>query len=165
MYIQWNKKYETGQPLIDAEHRLLVMLFRKLDVGIKTRQPDAVIARIVLEVRKFVEFHFVSEENLMRETGYPQTDSHRTIHAELLLVLSAMTGKLASHREYPEDLLDFLSTWLVEHIAGHDQQVAQHIRASRDRPIAELVYAEYLLPSQRGNLQGQEGPDGAVDDA
>ena len=152
MYIQWDRKYETGQPLIDAEHRLLVMLFRKLDVAIKTHQSDSTVSRIILEVRKFVEFHFVSEENLMRETDYPETDSHRTIHSELLLSLTSMTAKLASHREYPEDLLYFLNDWLIEHIAGHDQQVAQHVRTSNDRPVAELIYAEYLIPSTRSTL-------------
>jgi hemerythrin len=34
--VHWGKELETGQPLIDAEHRLLFMLFRKLDVAIKT---------------------------------------------------------------------------------------------------------------------------------
>ena len=147
MYIHWDRKYETGQPLIDAEHRLLVMLFRKLDVAIKTHESDATLARIVLEVRKFVEFHFVSEENIMRETCYPGMDEHRTYHMELLGDLNAMIAKLASHREYPEDLLDFLNRWLIEHIAIHDQLVAKHARGATARPVAELVYAEYLLPS------------------
>jgi hemerythrin len=41
MYINWDRKYESGQPLIDAEHRLLVMLFKKLDVAIKTNLSDS----------------------------------------------------------------------------------------------------------------------------
>ncbi len=154
MYIRWERKYETGQPLIDAEHRLLVMLFRKLDVAIKTHQPDATLARIVVEARKFVEFHFVSEENLMHETGYPGVEAHRTRHGELLAELNAMMAKLASHREYPEDLLDFLVRWLVEHIAVHDQGVARHARSAPDRPVAELIYAEYLPPAPPGAAPG-----------
>lgn len=145
MYIQWDRKYETGQPLIDAEHRLLVMLFRKLDVAIKTRQSHATLLRIVLEVRKFVDFHFVSEENLMRETGYPNMDAHQTIHSALIIELNQMTAGLAKHQEYPEELLDFLNKWLADHIGGHDQKVAEHIRSSSDRPVAELIYGEYLL--------------------
>ena len=79
MYIQWKKEYETGNPLIDAEHRLLVMLFRKLDVAIKTHAPDAIVSRIVLEVSQFVKFHFISEENIMYETKYPSIEGHMTL--------------------------------------------------------------------------------------
>lgn len=144
MYVHWDSKFETGQPLIDAEHRLLVMLFRKLDVAIKTHQPEAILSRIVLEVRRFVEFHFISEENLMRETAYPGVEAHRTLHAELLIQLTSMAAKLEMHREFPEDLLAFLNDWLIAHISGQDQEVARHVRQASARPVAEQFYAEYL---------------------
>ncbi len=147
MYIHWDKKYETGQPLIDAEHRLLVMLFRKLDVAIKLKLPGVTIARIVVEAQRFVEFHFISEETLMAETEYPGLEAHRAVHRDLLAQLKEMTAKLAAHREYPEDLLDFLVRWLIEHIAGEDQKVARHALTSPARPVAELIYAEYLAPT------------------
>lgn len=155
MYIRWEKAYETGQPLIDAEHRLLVMLFRKLDIGIKTHQPDATLTRIVLEVTKFVQFHFVSEENLMRETNYPGLEAHRKLHADLLVELKEMTSKLSAHREYPEDLLYFLNQWLIKHIADNDQLVARHARDASDRPVAELIYQEYLLSPSSGTVLDQ----------
>ncbi len=157
MYIHWDPTFETGQLLIDAQHRLLVMLFRKLDVAIKLNQPGATLARIVLEVQKFVEFHFVSEENLMLETGYPEIDSHRVLHRKLLTELKAMMAKLASHREYPDDLLDFMVRWLVDHIADQDQKVARHVRSAVDRPVAELIYAEYLLATPPRVAQERSG--------
>jgi hemerythrin-like metal-binding protein len=119
-------------------------------VAIKLHQPEATVSRIVLEVRRFVEFHFISEENLMIETGYPGAEAHQTVHRELLAELNAKMAKLHSHREYPEDLLDFLVRWLLEHIAHHDQHVARHARSSAERPVAELIYAEYLLPPAPG---------------
>ena len=145
MYIHWDRKYETGQLLIDTEHRLLVMLFRKLDVAIKSHLSDELLKPILLEVKKFVEFHFISEENVMRETGYPAIDAHRKLHHELLLELNSMIAALPSRREYPEDLLYFLSQWLIDHIAEHDQGVARHVAEAAARPVGELVYTEYLL--------------------
>ena len=150
MYIHWEKKFETGQPIIDAEHRLLVMLFRKLDVGIKTHVPDETILRIVLEVRRFVEFHFVSEENLMYETSYPGIDEHKTLHAELLMELNDMISKLNKRREFPDDILYFISNWLYNHIAHHDQQLAKHLENAIDRPVAEFIYPEYLQSIAKG---------------
>jgi len=145
MYVHWDQAYETGQPLMDAEHRLLVLLFRRLDVGIKTHESDATLKHMILEVRKYVDFHFVSEENLMRETDYPGIEAHMAFHTELLLELNARAARLTTHREYPDDLLEFLSRWLVEHIANQDQDVARHVRDAVNRPVAENAYGDYLL--------------------
>ena len=148
MYINWDRKYESGQPLIDAEHRLLVMLFKKLDVAIKTNLSDSTLALIVVEVRRFVEFHFASEENLMSETKYPGFAAHRTAHSALATELGFMISKLALHREYPDDFLSFVSRWLIEHIANHDQALARHVLGAINRPVAESFYPEYLLSAQ-----------------
>ncbi|MCK4744356.1 MAG: bacteriohemerythrin [Sulfuriflexus sp.] len=137
MYIHWDKKYETGQPLMDAEHRLLVLLFKKLDVAIKTKRSEKVLTRIVSEVRKFVDFHFKSEENLMLETGYPNYEEHQKIHTNLMIELNANISRVVSHKEYPDDLLYFLHHWLIEHIA-------KHIRSARSRPVAEQNYKDFL---------------------
>jgi len=144
MRIHWNKKYDTGQPLIDAEHHILVMLFKKLDVAIKTKQSDAVITRIVSEVRRFVDFHFFSEENIMLETGYPDFKKHQKIHSNLLIELNAKISKVVSHREYPDDLLDFMSRWLINHIEKHDQDIATHIKQTKNHAFAEEYYLEFL---------------------
>jgi hemerythrin len=69
------------------------------------------------------------------------------LHGELSMELNSMIAKLRSRREYPEDLLDFLNRWLIQHIANHDQLVAQHARNAVDRPVAESFYSEYLVPA------------------
>lgn len=144
MFIHWEKSLETGHLLVDAEHRLLVLLFRKLDVAIKTKESAESLRYIVHEVVRCVEFHFQSEENLMRETAYPGLDAHQAFHAELLYELNSYVAKIAEGREFPEDLLSFLSMWLTRHIAEHDQLVIRHVETSARRPVAERAYPEYL---------------------
>ena len=152
MYIHWKKTYETGHPLIDAEHRILVMLFRKLDVAIKTREPEATISRIVLEVKRYVQFHFTSEENLMYETNYPGIEAHITVHTHLMVKLNNMISKLTSRQEFPDDVLDFLSDWLTKHISHHDKELAVYVDSAADRPVAELIYPEYLQTTAQSTI-------------
>ena len=144
LYIHWEKKYETGHPVLDIQHKLLFLLFRKLDVAIKTKQSEEILARIVLEVRKFVDFHFVSEENLMIETGYPDFVAHSKLHTDLMIELNLMFSRVVSHHEFPENLLEFLNTWLIGHINEHDRHIAKHILGSTMRPVAENIYEEHL---------------------
>jgi hemerythrin-like metal-binding protein len=145
MLIHWDKKFETGNDLIDAEHRILVMLFKKLDIAIKTGSPTETVSRIIVEVKKFAEFHFISEENLMFETNYPGLRSHVVIHSNLLSELNLMVSRISGHKEYPEGVLNFLNAWLIVHIGEEDQRVAQHVKQSIPRPVGESIYPNYLL--------------------
>lgn len=122
-----------------------MLLCRKLDIAIKTRQPEQTLRWIIVELKKFTEFHFVSEENLMHEIGYPGVGEHALIHTDLLVQLDMMLAKISHHREFPEDLLYFLNKWLVQHLAQEDMKIVDYLRLSVQRPIGEELYGQYLL--------------------
>ncbi len=151
MYIRWDPSLETGEPLIDAEHKLLVLLFRKLDAAIKLGASEHVVGATINEVRRFVEFHFISEENLMRETEFPDVEKHHAKHVELLAQLTSLLSKVAARKEFPEDLLYFLNQWLIQHIGSQDRGLADHVRDAALRPVAESIYREFLpTPGMQG---------------
>lgn len=145
MYIHWEEQLELGNDLIDTQHRMLVLLCRRLDIAIKTRQSEQAIRWVMLELKKFTEFHFLSEENLMHEIGYPGVSDHALVHSELLLQLEMMLAKIGHHREFPEDLLHFLNKWLVQHVVHDDLKIAEFIRHTDRHPMGEELYREYLL--------------------
>lgn len=145
MYVHWEKELELGNDLIDTQHRLLVLLCRKLDIAIKTGASEQAVRWTTQELKKFTEFHFVSEENLMHEIGYPGVDEHAVIHSELLMQLDVALTKIAHHKELPEDLLYFLNKWLIQHVVLEDKKLADYIAHSERRPLAENLYAEYLF--------------------
>ncbi|MBW8078417.1 MAG: hypothetical protein GJU76_10165 [Gallionella sp.] len=147
MYIHWQKKLELGNDMIDMQHRIQVLLCRKLDMAIKTKQSDQTIRWIIIELKKFTEFHFVSEENLMHEIDYPEAGEHALIHTELMMQFDMMVAKISHHKEFPEDLLYFLNKWLVQHVAVEDLKIAEFARHSAKRPLGEELYRQYLLHS------------------
>lgn len=151
MYLVWNKSLETGNELIDTQHRLLVMLCMKLDLAIGAKKTGEELARIVLEVERFAEFHFVSEENLMREVGYPDLENHQVMHAKLLSELREMTQLLTQHKASAQELLVFVERWLINHIAREDTRIGKHAAKSAHRPIGEELYQQYfrLVPTSR----------------
>ena len=144
MLVRWHPSLETGQDLVDTEHRVLVFLFRKLDVSIKSGGTQVELSYIIDELRRFVEFHFLSEENVMRETHYPGLLAHQAQHSDLLTQLGVFASKIQQRREFPEDLLYFVNDWLLEHIAKHDRHVAHHVRDAVARPVAERDYPDFI---------------------
>ncbi len=147
MYIHWQKSLELNNDMIDTQHRMMVLLCRKLDISIKTKQPDQRIRWVMLELKKFTEFHFISEENLMHEIGYPDVDEHALSHAELLSQLDMMLAKISHSKEFPEDLLYFLNKWMIQHVGREDKKIAEYLNHAEQRPIGEDLYKEYLLTS------------------
>ncbi len=144
MYIQWKESLELHNDLIDTQHRIIVLLCRKLDIAIKTQESEQTVRCVMLELKKFVEFHFLSEENLMHEIGYPEVDNHALIHTDLLQQLDMMLTKISRHREFPEDLLYFLNNWVVDHLVKEDLKIANFIKHTGREPIGKHLYAEYL---------------------
>lgn len=100
---------------------------------------------LMLELKKFIEFHFVSEENLMHEIAFEGVAEHAVVHSELLMQLDLMLSKISHRKEFPEDLLFFLNSWLGDHAMHHDKAIADYIKKSALRPMGEELYREYLF--------------------
>ena len=142
--LEWSSECETGNALIDSQHRMLVLLCRKLELAYAGGLEKKVIAGLCLELRKFVDFHFVSEENVMREVGYPGLYHHANAHWHLLTELDNLIGKVNLGSEAPTALLTTMSEWLLGHIRGDDARLANYIRSSGNRALAEAEYGLYL---------------------
>ena len=142
MYVQWSPQYVLGNALLDNQHRMLFLLCKKLDIAIKTGQSAQLIQRTMVEVKKFAEFHFISEQNLMLETGYPETEAHAKVHTSLLIDLQVGFSRIGHKAEFPEDLLYFLHHWLVNHFEQDDGKLAAYLKDCKVRPIGENLYAE-----------------------
>ena len=156
MFIQWKEEFALGNALIDTQHRMLMMLCRKLDIAIKTGQPHRTIQRVMLEVKKFTEFHFISEQNLMHEIGYPHVERHSRVHTELLIEIQVQLSRIHHNVEFPEDVLYALNEWFSAHVMNEDLPIAQYVKTSSQRPIGEDLYENFLLQT----IQGQEAAKG-----
>lgn len=142
--LEWSREFETGNELIDSQHRMLVLLCRKLELAYAGRLEKKVIVGLCQELRKFVDFHFVSEENVMREISYPALYHHANTHWHLLSELDHWIRKVNDGNEPPVSLLQSVSAWLLGHIRGDDARLADYIRQSGNRALAESEYGLYL---------------------
>ena len=71
----WDESLETGNAIIDSQHRQLISLIDAL-----TDEPKSAnkILRLLNEVMDFTIIHFLSEEELMTDVNYPR-DATRTM--------------------------------------------------------------------------------------
>jgi len=118
---------EVGQPDIDEQHRYFVRLIRRLRNAIQQQVESDRLVLLLHELKKYAEFHFASEENLMHALRYPQRQEHGAIHAQMLSELSVRILKARQQWRDTQPLLNFLEEWLRDHIANEDRKLAEYI--------------------------------------
>lgn len=122
--IQWDKKFELGHERIDFEHRIFLDLIKSVS-ELASEKERAL--RLLREVEKYAEFHFISEENLMLDTEYPDYSSHKTEHQILLATLKEKVFEYRHNQLSLEELSDFLFQWFALHTTQVDSQLTQYI--------------------------------------
>jgi hemerythrin-like metal-binding protein len=122
--IDWDARYEIGIARIDFEHRIFADLINDLAQRITEQKDRLAITRTLREVMKYADFHFLSEENLMEESGYPGFRTHKELHRELQRMLNDKAIALAAGHDSPAELLKFLVDWFLDHTAQEDRRIA-----------------------------------------
>ena len=127
--IEWDAKFETGHQRIDFEHRIFLDLIRMFsEEAERELASDARrLNRHLMEITKYAEFHFVSEENIMVDVGYPDVEAHREFHSVLLAELRDMAFRLRAGRAKARDLVDFLYQWFAQHTSTKDKLIAEYV--------------------------------------
>ena len=144
MFVHWEHKFSVGSELVDAEHRMMLFLCRKLDFAIKNDFSERNLMCIIHELKADTQFHFLSEENVMHEVGYPGLSQHSAIHSQLLKTLDEMTVEIVKHKTSEFSMLDFLHNWLLNHIQHADAEMGAYVRSASTRPIGEKFYKHFL---------------------
>lgn len=127
--IEWKHDYELGIEHVDFQHHfflnLINRLFDELEITNDSRYRNALLN----ELCAYAKFHFISEENMMYRTGYPDLEQHRNLHRELIDKLSNEELYLFLHRSSKsiEQIIDFLLGWFFNHTLNADRLFANYL--------------------------------------
>jgi len=128
MTLKWDEKYEVGHDRIDTEHRIFLDLIIDFQQAIEQNLPKAKQLRILKEVEKYAEFHFVSEENIMLDISYPDYEHHAKLHAYLLSEVQNEYFKFMSDQTEGKDIFEFLFNWFAIHTSNEDKKLVEFIK-------------------------------------
>lgn len=121
-YLEWTDNLSVGVPLLDEDHRKLIGLINRVYQSVADGDGEQVVKAVLDELIDYTNYHFRREERMMEAAGYPDTDDHRGVHAELSdQVVDFRRRYLADPSGFkPMTVFDFLSEWLMKHIIGRD---------------------------------------------
>ncbi len=126
--IDWRDEYSVGIESIDEQHKKLISLINTLQTIVDYTSEEKLERECLSAVVDYTRTHFVYEERLMEEYGYPDFEAHKAQHQKMI---DKVNDLLAEYENNPESAmkhaLDFLKHWLVRHINGTDKQYSEFL--------------------------------------
>ena len=120
---QWQAEYSVKIGILDQHHKRLFELMNQLHDAMREQSGQAVLAAILDNLLCYTQAHFSAEEVLMEAFGYPETLPHRIEHDRLTrIVLEFQQQFVAGQVRIGIQLMEFLESWLVQHILGSDKK-------------------------------------------
>ncbi|SRR5690606_18011607 len=126
--IQWTEQYSVGHPLIDSQHKKLVSLINELHNAMRTGRGKSVLQKILDDLVFYTKVHFSTEENMMMKANYPGFTEHKEEHDKLTATaVSFQTAFKNGSAVLTIQVMDFLKSWLIDHILGTDKNYKNKI--------------------------------------
>ena len=130
--IDLNDTFKIGVDSIDQEHAFLVGLYNDLARRIESDDtPGALMETAVQKLFGYADYHFASEERVMRLTGFPELDHHRRQHESFIRSLNDLVAdRGAGDRAALRAIAAFVGQWIRGHILVTDKLFGEYVVAS-----------------------------------
>ncbi|MBK1650364.1 hemerythrin [Rhabdochromatium marinum] len=120
-------KFSIGHDRIDHEHQVFLDLMINVSRANEDGSSQERVLRLLEEVKKYAEFHFFSEENVMIDAKYPEYDAHHKEHRILIAALDSKVYDYCAGQLDLDALVEFLFEWFALHTTGSDKRIAQYL--------------------------------------
>jgi hemerythrin len=121
LYISWTDKNNTGIKIIDEQHKGIVSLINTLHFSMIDIDSFDILEPIIKTISEYTKLHFITEEELLKQTKYPDSESHVQLHRNLQSK-TTIVSKEAAEQNDPAILLKFLKEWWLDHICKEDSK-------------------------------------------
>lgn len=129
---KWNTTYTVYLPDVDQEHRDLFRLASELHRALLGDGAGATTGALLAELADHLAVHFVHEESLMAEAEYPSLEWHKRQHQTARKKAASLARRVRKgDAQASADLLEFLGSWLKDHIQVADKMMGAYLRNRR----------------------------------
>jgi len=131
---EFTKDLETGNALIDQEHRELIDAINKLLDACRKGQGRSEVVKTAQFMQSYTAKHFADEERLQAQSRYPDYVRHRGYHAAFKKTVAELVQKLDTQGASVAlvgELNTALAGWLINHIKMEDKKLAAYLRSKQ----------------------------------
>ncbi|MDR0936759.1 MAG: bacteriohemerythrin [Oscillospiraceae bacterium] len=127
----FDKTLETGNQLIDTQHRELINRLNQLIDACATGKGRASIDGFVKNVADYTAKHFADEERLQQDSKYPDYVNHKRYHDAFKTTVATVAREISAQGptiSMVGKVNNDIAGWLIKHIKNEDSKVAKHVK-------------------------------------
>ncbi len=130
MKYELTKELETGNAIIDKEHRELLNAVNELMDDCSQGQGRAALEPAVKFLLNYVQQHFAHEEQLQKQSDYPGLATHRAFHENYKKTLQEVAAAIPAAGPTIADLSSINAQVgvLVSHIKTEDKKLGAYLK-------------------------------------
>jgi hemerythrin len=145
----WSNEYSVGVEEIDNQHKMLFELLNRLFLAAVKREDQQLTIEVLQALVDYTKTHFGLEERLLEESGFAGVPGHREDHLRFIAKVNDMMRKFqVEDRSVTFELINFLKTWLRNHILHSDMEYAAHLARIGFSPEAWAAGARIEVQAQ-----------------
>lgn len=126
--IVWKDDYSVGIDSLDQDHKKLIALLNQFITAYDYAMSESYEREALDDLIAYTKYHFEREEKLMEENEYPDIVAHKAQHKKMFAQVETFV-ELYNEKGHDalDEISDFLSNWLINHINGTDKEYSQHL--------------------------------------
>jgi hemerythrin-like metal-binding protein len=132
--ITWTPDLNTGITLIDDQHKMLCVYINSLHRALEQRVIGEFGKDLIANLKCYTVSHFNTEEKYFSRSGYPDTAQHKQVHKKFVEKIGESERQFAADQTHVgAELLEFLKSWLLNHIRVTDHQYVPFVKSLLDK--------------------------------
>lgn len=130
--ILWRDELSVGVEQIDAQHKELLQQFDQLLSACRQGKGSEEVLHLLDFLDEYVVTHFHDEEQLQKQSGFPDFDEHHREHQAFVGKLEELKNRMHNDGsvllDHVLDANKMLLDWLIRHISVRDRAVGKHLK-------------------------------------
>lgn len=128
--IQWKDEYSVGVDVLDNDHKKLISLLNQFTTAYDYAMSEQYEREALDDLVAYTKEHFKREEELMESAQYPDLVAHKKQHEVMIAkVVTFVELYEKQGHDSMNEISEFLTNWLINHIQGTDQEYTQHLNS------------------------------------
>ena len=124
--IAWKPEYDLGVHIVDEHHRGILAAINTLHYEIQRQRGENALMPVFRVMQEYTRIHFEVEQEFFEKFNFPGTTAHKTLHSELMTMLSSVAEKSMIDND-PNQFMDFLKKWWIDHIRTKDREFRDYL--------------------------------------
>jgi len=124
----WKEEYSVGVETLDLDHKKLISLLNQFNTAYNYAMSEEYELQALKDLTNYTKYHFTREEKMMADCHYPELEAHQKQHQIMIDEIHKVEEKYqALGHDAFEEVSEFLTDWLINHINGTDKQYSKHL--------------------------------------